>query len=173
MAVVWGTVKDHNGFIDVNSTLGEGTTFSIYFPATKKKQSEQKTSLDVENYMGNGESILVIDDVEEQREIAFSILSELGYSVATVPSGEDAFDYLKAHSVDLLILDMIMDPGMDGLATYKKILELHPGQKAIAASGFSETDRVKEVRRLGVGQYIKKPYTLETIGLAAKKELEK
>ena len=68
---------------------------------------------------------------------------------------------------------MIMDSGMDGLDTYKEILKLHPGQKAIIASGYSETDRVKEAQRLGAGQYIKKPYTLEKIGLAVKKELGK
>jgi len=72
-----------------------------------------------------------------------------------------------------LILDMIMDPGIDGLETYKRILEIHPGQKAIIASGFSETDRVKEAQRLGAGPYIKKPYALEKIGLAIRDELRK
>ena len=68
---------------------------------------------------------------------------------------------------------MIMDPGIDGLDTYRQILELHPGQKAIIASGFSEIDRVKETQRLGAGAYVKKPFLLEKIGLAVKKELEK
>ena len=68
---------------------------------------------------------------------------------------------------------MIMDPGMDGLDTYKKILEIHPKQKAIIASGFSETDRVKETLALGAGAYIRKPFLLEKIGLAVKKELGK
>jgi len=70
-------------------------------------------------------------------------------------------------------LDMIMAPGMDGLDTYKKILEILPGQKTIIASGFSETGRVKEVQSLGAGAYIRKPLLLENIGLAVKKELEK
>jgi len=68
---------------------------------------------------------------------------------------------------------MIMDPGIDGLDTYKKILELHPGQKAIIASGFSETKRVKEAQRLGAGSYVKKPYILEKIGIAVRTELDK
>jgi DNA-binding NtrC family response regulator len=97
----------------------------------------------------------------------------LGYSVTSVSSGEEAVDYMKDNSADILVLDMIMDPGIGGLETYKKILELHPGQKAIIASGFSETDQVKEAQRLGAGKYIKKPYTLEKIGLAVKEELEK
>jgi len=68
-------------------------------------------------------------------------------------------------------LDMIMDPGIDGLETYRRILQFHPGQKAIIASGFSETRRIKEAQMLGAGPYIKKPYTLEKIGIAVKQEL--
>jgi len=173
MAVVWGTVKDHKGYIDVESSEGQGTTFTLYFPVTREELVSDKSVLPIEEYMGKGESILVVDDVEEQREIASRILNKLSYSVTSVSSGEEAFDYMKANSANLLVLDMIMNPGIDGLETYKRILELHPGQKAIIASGYSETDRVKEAQRLGAGKYIKKPYTLEKIGLAVKKELEK
>ena len=173
MAVVWGTVKDHNGYIDVQSAEGRGSTFTLYFPVTREKLSEDQTPLSIESYNGNGESLLIVDDVEEQRKIASGMLEELKYSVVSVSSGEEAVKYLKTNKVDLLILDMIMDPGMDGLDTYKKILETHPGQKAIIASGFSETDRVKEALNLGAGTYIKKPFLLEKIGLAVKEELEK
>ncbi|MBT3259002.1 MAG: PAS domain S-box protein [Deltaproteobacteria bacterium] len=172
MAVVWGTVKDHNGYIHVQSTEGKGATFTLYFPVTRKSV-EEKSEISSTDFMGRGEAILVVDDVEEQRKIASGMLKELGYSVSAVSSGEEAFEYLKTRKVDLLILDMIMEPGMDGLDTYKRILELHPGQKAIIASGFSETDRVKEVQSLGAGAYIKKPFLLEKIGVAVKEELEK
>jgi len=67
---------------------------------------------------------------------------------------------------------MIMDPGIDGFETYKRIIQFHPDQKAIIASGFSETEYVKEAQKLGVGQYVQKPYTLEKIGVAIKEELE-
>ena len=116
---------------------------------------------------------MVIDDVEEQRKIASGMLQEIGYSVVSVSSGEEAVEYLKTNKADLLLLDMIMDPGMDGLDTYKKIIQIHPKQKAIIASGFSETDRVKEVQGLGARAYIRKPFLLEKIGLAVKKELGK
>ena len=172
MAVVWGTVKDHKGYIDVQSTRKKGTTFTLYFPVTRKEITG-KESLPVEEYMGKGESILIVDDVQEQREIASQILKKLGYFVTYVSSGEEAVEYIKDNSADLLILDMIMDPGIDGLETYKRVLELHPGQKAIITSGFSETDRVKEAQRLGAGKYIKKPYTMEKIGVAVKEELGK
>ena len=82
-------------------------------------------------------------------------------------------EYMKDNAVDLLVLDMIMDPGIDGLETYKRILELHPNQKAIIASGFSETNRVKEAQKIGAGKYIKKPYTLKKIAMVVKAELNK
>lgn len=172
MAVVWGTVKDHNGYIDIESTEGKGTAFKLYFPSTRDELSVEKISVPVEDLMGNGELVLVVDDVTEQRKIASGMLEKLGYSVTSVDSGEAAVEYMRNHSADLLILDMIMDPGMDGLDTYKKILEIHPGQKAIIASGFSETERVRKAQKLGAGTYVRKPYLLEKIGIAVKKELK-
>ena len=148
-------------------------TFTLYFQVTRKKLPEDKSHLAIESYSGTGESILIVDDVEAQRQIASGMLQELGYSVVSVSSGEEAVEYLRTNEVDLVLLDMIMDPGIDGLDTYKKILKLHLGQKAIIASGFSETDRVKEVQSLGAGTYIRKPLLLEKIGLAVKEELEK
>lgn len=170
MAVVWGTVKDHSGYIDVQSTKGKGTTFTLYFPVTREEVDTKTHSL-IQNYMGRGEPILVVDDVEEQREIASALLKKLGYSVVAAGSGEEAIKYLKDESADLVILDMIMDPGIDGLETYRRILEINPRQKAIITSGFSETDRVKEARKLGARTYLKKPYALEKIGLAVQKAL--
>ena len=172
MAVVWGTIKDHNGYIDVKSKEGRGTTFTVYFPVTRKS-IEERSKISLEDYMGKGEAILVVDDVEGQRKIASGMLKELGYSVVSVSSGDEAVEYLKTNEVDLLVLDMIMDPGMDGLETYRKIIEIHPGQKAIIASGFSETDRVKKVQSLGAGAYLRKPFLLEKIGIAVKEELKK
>ena len=173
MAVVWGTVKDHNGYINVTSKKGYGTIFELYFPVTREEIKADIEPFVLENFLGNGEKILVVDDVLEQREIASIILTKLGYAVETVSSGERAIEYLRDHSVDLLILDMIMDPGIDGLDTYKKILEINSHQKAIIASGFSETERVKEAQRLGARRYVRKPYTIEKIGAAVKKELSK
>ena len=173
MAVVWGTVKDHKGFIDVQSTEGSGTTFTLYFPVTRQEPAKNKVGLPIDDYMGRGQSVLVVDDMKEQRELLSAMLKTLGYLVTTASSGEEAAGYFQNNSSDLLILDMIMTPGMDGLDTYRQILKFHPEQKAIIASGYSETDRVKEAQRLGAGKYIKKPYTLEKIGIAVKEELEK
>ena len=79
---------------------------------------------------------------------------------------------MKAHAVDLLVLDMIMDPGMDGLDAYREILKIHPGQRAVIVSGFSETERVKAAKALGASAYVKKPFVLEKLGRAVKQALE-
>ncbi len=171
LAVVWGTVKDHDGYIDVQSEDGKGSTFTIYLPATREELTgdDQKTS--PEEYMGKGETILVVDDLKEQREVATSMLTRLGYRVEAVSGGEEAIAYLKASKADLIVLDMIMDPGMDGLETYRRVLAINPKQKAIIVSGFSETDRVKKAMELGAGTYVRKPYILENLGMAIRNEL--
>jgi two-component system, cell cycle sensor histidine kinase and response regulator CckA len=172
LAVVWGTVQDHLGHINVESEEGKGTTFTLYFPVTREElPHEDAVPVAVHEYMGNGETILVVDDVKDQRDLASIMLNQLNYRVVTVPSGEEAVKYLNQRSVDLIVLDMIMDPGMDGLDTYIKILEIHPRQKTVIVSGFAETERVNKARELGAGAYVKKPYVLEKLGLAVRKEL--
>ncbi len=142
LALVWNVLQDHDGYINV-VTGDNGTTFELYFPVTREISAAQASALPVEALYGNGESILVVDDVESQRDISCRMLASLNYQVEAVEGGEAAVDYLKTCEVDLLILDMIMDPGIDGRETYERVIEMHPGQKAIIVSGFSETDRVK------------------------------
>ncbi len=173
MAVVWGTVKDHKGYIDVSSIEGQGTRFSLYFPVTRREVEPADSASSLDHLHGKGERILVVDDVKQQRQIASAILSKLGYQVHTVACGEEAVEYLKTHSVEALVLDMIMSPGIDGLETYRRVVEQHPGQKAVITSGYSETDRVSEAQRLGAGIYLRKPYTLENLGMAVKHELQR
>lgn len=172
MSVVWATLKDCKGCIDVQSTVGKGTTFILYFPATRRELIKIRSAVPVEEYKGNGESILIVDDVQEQLDMANMILTTLGYSASTVSSGEDAVEYIKNNAVDLVVLDMSMGPGIDGLETYRRILELRPHQKAIIFSGYSGTKNITECLELGAGQYLKKPYTLEKIGIAIRNELD-
>ena len=171
LAVVWGTVMDHAGHIEVKSDGRHGSTFKLYFPVSCDDYQPQPQKKEMIANLGSGESILIVDDVEEQREIASGILSALGYKIAVVASGEEAIAYLKKNPVDLVILDMLMPPGIDGLDTYQQILEIRPSQKAIIASGFAETGRVKKALDFGVGQFIKKPYSIDDVGFAVKKEL--
>ncbi len=173
LAVVWGTVKDHHGYINVHSQEGKGSTFILYFPVTREELSAEYVAVSVARYMGKSESILIVDDVKEQRDLAKDMLTKLNYNVTCASSGEEAVACLKLHSVDLMVLDMIMDPGIDGLDTYRKVIEIHPEQKAIIVSGFSETDRVKAAQTLGAGAYVLKPYTIDKLGLAVREELDR
>jgi PAS domain S-box-containing protein len=171
LAVVWGTVKDHNGYVNVQSKEGKGSVFTLYFPVTREDISAERIAIAISEYIGKGESILVVDDVKEQRDLAAEMLQKLNYTITSVSSGEEAVAYLKEHQADLIVLDMIMDPSMDGLDTYRRVLEIHPKQKAIIVSGFSETDRVIAAQALGAGAYIRKPYVIEKLGLAVMNEL--
>jgi len=173
LSVVWNAVRDHQGYIEISSEKEKGTSFELYFPATRDKTENINDNFKVEAFKGNKEIVLVVDDIKGQRKIAQGCLKILGYTPFTVDSGEKAVAFIKKRSVDLLILDMKMEPGMDGLETYKEVLKINPKQKAIIASGFSETKRVKEAKQLGAGQYIKKPYTLQKFAIALKKELAK
>lgn len=115
----------------------------------------------------------MVDDEANQRDISCRMLEVLGYRPHAVDSGEAAVDYLKTHSADLVLLDMIMDPGLNGCDAYREIVRIHPSQKAVIVSGFAETEAVLEAQRLGAGPYLKKPVTLERLGRAVKKELER
>ena len=172
MAVVWGTVQDHRGYIDVQSAPERGTTFTLHFPITQRRPEGETAPLPLEQLKGNGESILVVDDMPEQLEIATGMLTELGYQVSTAANGESAVTHMESHSVDLLLLDMIMPPGIDGLETYRRILELHPRQKAVLLSGYTSTDRVREAHKLGAGRFVRKPFTMQDLGLAVKNALQ-
>jgi len=172
LSVVWNVMQDHNGYIDV-ATDESGTTFALYFPITRDAMLKNDMLLSVQEYKGSGETILVVDDEEKQREISCNILDALGYKCESVSSGEAAVEYLEENSVNLLLLDMIMDPGISGYETFKRIIRIHPGQKAIILSGFSETEEVKKSQDLGAGRYLKKPVTIEKIGIAIKEELSK
>ncbi len=168
LAVVWNSVLEHKGTVEVTSD-DNGTTFTVYLPVT----TEEKVTIaesEAEDLRGTA-SILVVDDDKLQRDISSNILTKLGYTVQTAESGENAIMYLQNHSVDLVLLDMLMEPGINGYQTYKEISELHPGQKAIIVSGFSESNDVKATLRLGANEFIKKPYSIELLGRTVKKAL--
>jgi PAS domain S-box-containing protein len=172
LAVVWNTIQDHNGYINIK-TSDKGTTFELYFPVSREEIAEKRDSIRLDEYKGQGENILVVDDEETQREIATGILTKLGYHAEAVSSGEEAIEYVRTNPVDLIVLDMVMPKGINGRETYEEIIKARPGQKAIIASGYAKTDEVGAAQKLGAGKYVKKPYTLEKIGIAVKEELGK
>ena len=155
LAVVWGTVKDSGGYIDVASRPNQETRFDLYFPSAAKPPETDAAPRRLDDFMGKGEHVLVIDDISEQRVVAAGMLERLGYRVDVAASGEEAVTWMQDRSSDLLLLDMLMDPGIDGLETYRRILSFHPGQ-----SGYSETVRVTQTLAMGPAVYLKKPYTM-------------
>ncbi len=172
MAVVWGTIQDHNGYIELNSRLGEGTTFDIFLPALMESGAFENEISKRTSLKGKGEKILILDDEAIQLEIADSLFTELNYSVRAVSDPEKIIKEIDDFKPDLLILDMILSETTDGLDVYKSVLEKGRNVNTIIVSGFSESERVTEAISLGVKRYIKKPFTIEEIGTAIRDILD-
>ncbi len=171
LAVVWNTVHDHGGYVDVVSNQG-GSMFALYFPASKSgKYAPAKSAARPHDYQGNGERILVVDDQKSQRDLASRLLSRLGYQPITVASGEEAVAFIKTTSVDLVMLDMLMDPGMNGCETFDQILRHSPRQRVVITSGYSNGEDMQQAVNLGSSQFVKKPYSVHELALALKKEI--
>jgi PAS domain S-box-containing protein len=170
LAVVWNTMEDHGGKIVVESS-DKGTRFQLYFPVIKETGDVHLENGETEIFTGSGEHILVVDDEQQLRDIASQMLGTLGYKVDSVSSGELALEFLKENPVDLIVMDMLMEPGMSGRQTYEEMLKLYPKQKAIIVSGFSESEDVKAALQLGAGGFIKKPYSAIQLGQAVKEAL--
>lgn len=169
LSVVDAVIKDHLGYIDLESTPGIGTTVSIYLPITR-----EEIEISEDNTIPSGtESILVVDDDAIQRQIFQRLLSYLGYRANVVESGEKAVKTLRRKHYDLLVLDMIMPPGIDGAETYKQALEINPEQKAIIISGYCDSDRAAEILELGAGALIRKPLTRQELAKAVRREIDR
>lgn len=171
LTVVWNTMQDHHGKVTISSS-DKGTSFKLFFPINIDHSMD---TLDVPQQIiaGHGESVLVIDDEVQLRDLACQFLTATGYSPQAVASGELALRFLGKKQVDIILLDMQMEPGMNGHQTYREIIKKYPGQKAIIASGFSESDDVRAALALGVGGHIKKPYTISQLSHIVAKELAK
>jgi PAS domain S-box-containing protein len=170
LTVVWNVAKDHKGYIDVKSDH-DGTAFEIFFPGTSEKVVSVEMDEPIEKYKGSGETVLVVDDLEIQRDIVCTMLTRLGYKAESVSSGEDAIAFIKRNPAHLILLDMLMEPGINGRQTFEEIVKINHHQKAIVMSGYAETDDVKAVLRSGAARFLKKPLTLRGLGVAVHDEL--
>jgi signal transduction histidine kinase len=171
MALVLGTVNDHGGYIRLVSAPGEGTAISIYFPAAAADANPAAPGNGVDRLKGNGASVLVVDDEPVQRKIAEGLLRRLGYRVLTCSSGEAAIALLEKQPVDLVILDIIMEPGMNGVEACEAMLEADPGQKVLFVTGYSDSETLDRAGRLSRGDCLFKPYGLEKMGAMVKERL--
>lgn len=170
LTIVWDTVENHDGQISVESDHS-GTQFTLFFPTTENTNTKQPALYDINRFMGDGEHILIVDDEPQLRDIARQILTSLGYNCTEVHSGEAAIEYLKNNSIDLVLLDMLMPPGLNGRETYDNILNIHPQQKAIIASGYSDNRELDLALRRGVGAFVKKPYSIKQLSVVVKELL--
>lgn len=171
LTVVWNTMVDHQGMVTAESD-SSGSCFRLFFPLATTEEEKEPAAKDLNKLKGSG-AILVVDDEALQRDVATRMLSLLGYRASAVSSGEEALAFLRETEVDLVLLDMIMDPGMDGCETYRRILTIRPNQRAVIASGFSESEAVREAVGLGAGGLISKPYTLYELGAVVQKVLDR
>ena len=171
LTLVWNVIQDHDAHINIISN-DQGTCFEIYCNTTREIPAGKLFSPQLSNFYGQGERVLVVDDVDSQREITCQFLEYLRYTTDSVSSGEAAIEYIRQNgAVDLLLLDMIMDPGINGRETYDRIKEIYPAQKAIILSGFAETDDVKKTLEAGAAKYLKKPVPISDLGSAVKAAL--
>jgi len=167
LSVVHAVIKDHSGYIDVVTTVGEGSRFMVYIPITRDKYE----AADNISQYGYGETILIVDDDEVQRQVTLHMLKKLNYKAFVADSGEAALEMVQRTSFDLVILDMVMPAGMDGTETYRKILAINPDQRALIVSGYAETQRVELAMSLGAAAFLRKPLTFRSLASTIRKAL--
>ena len=172
LTVVWNAVHDHGGAINVVSSA-HGTRFDIYFPVTREKTGGQTQSHEIARLHGQGETILIVDDEPAQRDIISQMLAHLNYRVTAAASGEEALACLEKQAFDLAVLDMVMDPGLNGRETFERMRAIRPAQRAIIASGYAEDIEIKKAQKLGAGAFVRKPYTVLQLGEAVQQTLHR
>ena len=171
LATVYGIIKNHGGFINVYSEKGEGTTFTIYLPASEKEVIDEK-ELSTEILRGS-EIILLVDDEKMILDVGQEILKSLGYTVFTAKSGKEAIEIISKSlpsTPDLVILDMIM-PGISGGETYDMIKEINPRVKVLLSSGYSIDGQAEEIMARGCDSFIQKPFDMKEISQKIRKIL--
>ncbi|MBN2515796.1 MAG: PAS domain S-box protein [Deltaproteobacteria bacterium] len=163
LASVYGIIKNHDGFIDVSSEKGHGTTFYIYLPAIEKKIGDDKVSPKTEILQGT-ETILLVDDERIILDVGEEVLKTMGYNVLLAGSGKEALEHMERYkeSIDMVILDMIM-PEMSGGEVFDRIKKIKPDIKVLLSSGYSYHDRAREILDRGCNGFIQKPYRIEDL----------
>ncbi len=170
LSIVWNIIQDHKGWVEIKDNK-PGAVFEIYLPATHEVISPLNDEGSIDSLQGDGETILLIDDQQEQNELMEKVLHKMGYTPYSVLSGEEGIAFLKKQQVDLVLLDMMMGDGLNGRQTFERILKINSHQKAIVISGYAKSDEITKIRKLGVTEFIEKPVTIAKIGLAVKKSL--
>jgi PAS domain S-box-containing protein len=166
LATTYSIVKKHGGLITVESTLGEGTTFHVYLPASRLTQLEEKAE-EGAVHQGTG-TILVMDDEAEVRETTGNVLKRLGYDVMFAADGGEAVEQYRlakdeGRVFDLVIMDLTVPGGLGGKEALKKLRDLDPGVKAIVSSGYSNDPIMADFGKHGFNGVVTKPYRIKEL----------
>ena len=165
LASVYGIVKGHGGYIDVNSRKGRGTTFSIYLPASEKRVS--KPVKGGEQVIEGSETILLVDDEETVLDLGAQMLEQLGYTVIEAKGGAEAIEIYKIRreDIDLVMLDMIM-PEISGGEVCVAMKEINPHVRVLLSSGYSIEGQASAILKRGCDGFIQKPFSVERLSMS-------
>ncbi|MCD6272390.1 MAG: response regulator [Deltaproteobacteria bacterium] len=171
MAAAYGIVKNHGGWISVDSEPGQGTILTIYLPATQAKVQKPEQSK-IERIKGTG-TILVIEDEEMVMAVCREMLERLGYHVLEAKTGQEAINAAKTYGgeIDLAMLDILL-PDMSGNTIYPFLMEARPNLKVIVYSGYSIDGPAEEIIDAGAQDFLQKPFTIAALSEKLKKVLE-
>ncbi len=172
LASVYGIIKGHGGYIDVDSQRGHGTTFSIYLPASEKEAVEENET-QAELVRGKG-TVLLVDDEDMILDVGEKMLEAVGYEVLLARGGKEAIELYRGNKdkIDIVILDMIM-PDMGGGETYERMKGMDPDVKVLLSSGYSIDGQAKEILERGCDGFIQKPFSIEDLSRRAREILDK
>jgi DNA-binding NtrC family response regulator len=169
--MVYGIVKNHEGFIHVYSEKGCGTTFQIYLPASKQEEDVLQPTL-TQSPRGT-ETILVVDDEAMIRQLISESLQQAGYRALSASNGIEALSLVQQHGpeIALVVLDIVM-PEMDGKTTYDRLQEIRPGLKVLVSSGYSQLNITRELMTRPNLEFIQKPYVIHEVLTAVRRLLD-